>query len=252
MSPTLSNHSESWPQSAEQGVRVDASFTISGSSGVRGLRPGCRAANSRLGLGLRKFERVIRNVLPYGPHADQRAALVRPRGRRACPVVVVGALASDHRLDLRRTVTVGHSAGGQLALWADARPRLPAGAPGGRPRVRVTHAVAQAGVFDLHAAACLDLSGGAVRDLLGPRWAELASRTSPLELVPLGVPQLLVHGAADDDVPPDLSRRDAERARAAGDAVTLVVGSGVGHYEHLDPGSSGWRRVRSWLRKRIG
>ena len=58
-------------------------------------------------------------------------------------------------LDLGRVVAVGHSAGGQLALWAASRPTLPADAPGADPRVVIRAAVAQAGVLDLTLAAGL-------------------------------------------------------------------------------------------------
>jgi acetyl esterase/lipase len=37
------------------------------------------------------------------------------------------ALEREHALDLRRVVVVGHSAGGNLAMWAAARARLPVG-----------------------------------------------------------------------------------------------------------------------------
>jgi acetyl esterase/lipase len=39
----------------------------------------------------------------------------------------------EEPLDPARVVAIGHSAGGQLALWAAARPGLPAGAPGADP-----------------------------------------------------------------------------------------------------------------------
>ncbi len=42
-------------------------------------------------------------------------------------------LAGQHPLDLARVVTLGHSAGGHLALWLAARPRIPAGLPGAAP-----------------------------------------------------------------------------------------------------------------------
>ena len=147
-------------------------------------------------------------------------------------------------------VSIGHSAGGQLALWAAARPQLPAGAPGAGPAVRVTGAVSQAGVVDLHEAARLRLSSGAAQQLLGEppgadpeRW-RLAS---PAALVPLGVPQLLVHGEEDDAVPAAMSRDYGRSARAAGDAVDTVILPGVGHFEHLDPRSTAWQSVRAWL-----
>ena len=55
-------------------------------------------------------------------------------------------------LDLSRIVAIGHSAGGHLAAWAAARPRLPGCAPGAAPRVPVTAVVSQAGVVDLRLA----------------------------------------------------------------------------------------------------
>jgi acetyl esterase/lipase len=147
-------------------------------------------------------------------------------------------------------VAIGHSAGGHLALWAAVRARLPAGAPGGVPAVRITHAVSQAGVVDLAEAARLRLSHDAATELVGAppdgdpeRW-RLAS---PAALLPLGVPQLLVHGARDDIVPAAMSEAYAQRARELGDDAEAVVLPAVGHFEHLDPTSSAWRVVRDWL-----
>lgn len=128
-------------------------------------------------------------------------------------------------------VTIGHSAGGHLALWAAGHPN-------------VTRAVAQAGVVDLEAAIRLGLSRGVARELVGD--ADLAS-CSPAARLPLGVPHLLVHGADDDTVPASMSVAYAERARAAGDAVDVAILPGVGHYEHLDPRSAAWAAVREWL-----
>jgi acetyl esterase/lipase len=156
----------------------------------------------------------------------------------------------DAPLDLARVVAVGHSAGGHLALWAATRPGLPAGAPGAEPAVRLVGAVAQAGVADLREAARLGLSRGAVRSLLGGPPGRLPLRydlASPVERLPLGVPQLLVHGDADDAVPIELARRYAERAAQAGDPCELVELSGCGHFEHLDPASDAWGAVLHWL-----
>jgi len=146
-------------------------------------------------------------------------------------------------LDSSRVVAIGHSAGGHLALWAAARPSA-------EPRVPVTHVVSQAGVADLREAARLELSTGVVHDLLGGTPDEVPERyavASPAELLPLGVPQLLIHGGRDRTVPASISRDYAERALAAGDDIELVIDPRSGHYEHLDPSSELWRAVRDWL-----
>jgi len=153
-------------------------------------------------------------------------------------------------IDLARVVAVGHSAGGHLAFWAAARPGLPAGAPGAEPRIRLAGAVAQAGVVDLREALRMHLSGDVVRRLLGgtpakhPRRYELAS---PVERLPLVVPQLLVHGDADDVVPISIARGYGRRALDVGDPCELIELPGLGHEEHVDPGSVAWPPVMRWL-----
>ena len=129
-------------------------------------------------------------------------------------------------------VTLGHSAGGHLALWAAAR-------------CGADLAVAQAGVTDLREAWERGLSSRAAGDLLGGSPDEVPERyaaASPAELLPLGLRQLVVHGRRDDIVPPELSRTYVERARAAGDDVELVE-CDEGHFECLDPASESWAAI---------
>ncbi|HEU0337685.1 MAG TPA: alpha/beta fold hydrolase [Gaiellaceae bacterium] len=144
--------------------------------------------------------------------------------------------------DPGRVVAVGHSAGGHLALWLAARPRLPAGAPGAGPRVRLRGAVSLAGVCDLVRGAEDGLGDGAVAELLGGAPGEQPDRyaaASPTALLPLGVPQVLVHGGRDAIVPPGQSRGYARAASAAGDSVELVELPEADHFDvvgasHLD------------------
>jgi acetyl esterase/lipase len=153
----------------------------------------------------------------------------------------IDRLSGFPELDLRLVVTIGHSAGGHLALWAAIRPE---------PRVRVTHAVAQAGVVDLVEAARLGLSGGVVNDLLGGSPLQVPDRyelASPAAQLPIGVPHLLVHGGRDEIVPAAMSRAYAQSAAAAGDRIELVIHEELGHFEHLDPQSEAWQSVRAWL-----
>jgi len=67
--------------------------------------------------------------------------------------------------------------------------------------------------------------------------------------LPTGVPQLLVHGEADDRVPVEQSRRYAEAARAAGDPCELLVLPGVGHFEVIDPRTDAWARAAALVER---
>jgi acetyl esterase/lipase len=152
---------------------------------------------------------------------------------------------ADLGVDLSAVVAVGHSAGGQLAVWAAARPLLPAGAVGGSPRVRVTAAVAQAGVLHLEAAARDGVGGTAVPDLLGGMPEEVPDRyaaADPLALLPLAVPVLCVHSRADEDVPFAFSEAYAAAASAAGGRVQLREVPGD-HMSAIDPAGPAWRVV---------
>jgi acetyl esterase/lipase len=155
----------------------------------------------------------------------------------------------DAPLDLGRVGAVGHSAGGHLALWAAGRARLPDGTPGASPRVRPRAVVSQAGVCDLRLAAVTAPSDEPTRALLGE--SDAFALASPLELVPLGVDQLVLHGDRDETVAIEIARSYAEAAVAAGDRCELRVLSGVGHFEHLDASSEAWRIAREWLSVRL-
>lgn len=149
-------------------------------------------------------------------------------------------------VDARRVVTVGHSAGGHLALWLAGRHRLPTGAVGADPLLRPCGAVSQAGVADLVAGARAGLGGGACQALLGGEPDDLPERyavASPAGLLPLGVPQLLVHGGRDDIVPPEQSRAYAATAAGSGDAVELVELDDADHFDVIEEHGAGWAAV---------
>jgi acetyl esterase/lipase len=154
-------------------------------------------------------------------------------------------LARSHPLDLGRVVAVGHSAGGHLALWLAARRRLPAGGPlttPGEP-LALRGVVSQAGAADLELVARLGLGGYAAEALVGGTPSEVPERyaaASPAAMLPLGVPQVLVHGSRDGHVPPAMSRRWAAAAEAAGDSVKLVEPPGADHFALIDERSAAW------------
>ena len=70
---------------------------------------------------------------------------------------------------------------------------------------------------------------------------------SPRERLPLGIPQLLMHGERDDTVSMRIATSYAAAAKAAGDPCELVILSRTGHFEHIDAGSEAWHVARDWL-----
>ena len=144
-----------------------------------------------------------------------------------CEDVLAGAAMVNQlpELDPTRVISIGHSAGGHLALWLAAEGVLKG-------------AVSLAGVTDLERAVELNLGSGAVRDFLNG--ATEYERASPIRRLPLGVPQVLIHGAQDDVVPVELSRRYQQAAPAE---VQLRVLAGVGHFAVIDPLSEAWPTV---------
>jgi acetyl esterase/lipase len=147
------------------------------------------------------------------------------------------------RVDLARTVYSGHSAGGQLALWAAAARPGKAGRPG------PAGVLALAPVADLAEAYRLDLDGGAVAAFLGGGPDEVPDRyaaASPAALGPPGVPVVVMHGCADGRVPVAMSRR-----YAAATGARLVELPGADHFALIDPASAVWPLVVAALRSLV-
>ncbi|MBV9688230.1 MAG: hypothetical protein JO202_00815 [Ktedonobacteraceae bacterium] len=73
-----------------------------------------------------------------------------------------------------------------------------------RSPLALAGAVSQAGVVDLEHAWRLRLGNNAVRTLLGGSPRQVSERyaaASPAALLPLGVPQVLIHGSVGRDCP---------------------------------------------------
>ncbi|MGC4152326.1 MAG: alpha/beta fold hydrolase [Propionicimonas sp.] len=149
----------------------------------------------------------------------------------------LAAIAADSRFTEPR-VAVGHSAGGQLALWVASQPAA-AG--------QLAAVVSLAGCVDLELAVELDLGDGAVTAFLGGTPADRPQAyadTDPARLVPCPVPVVLVHGDDDPEVPVAVSESYRARAERAGATVSLVRLHGVGHYELIDPDDPGFQAVQ--------
>ncbi|UGY95146.1 alpha/beta hydrolase family protein [Streptomyces gobiensis] len=131
-------------------------------------------------------------------------------------------------------VLLGHSAGGQLALWAAAT----------RDRA-ADRVIAVAPIADLSRAYDLGLSDGAVTDFLGGQAfvAERLPEADPMRLLPR-VPVEVVHGTADLDVPIELSRRYANNWGAR-----LQLLPGTGHFAPFHPTKPAFNVLLDMIRR---
>jgi len=206
-----------------------------------------RLARAVVSIGLAAWNVEYRRIGPFGGGGGWPATFDD----------VDAAVAMVARLpgvDGRRYLTCGHSAGGQLALWAARSwPEPPAaGRDRGAPALG---AVALAGVLDLRAAYDLGLGGGAVARLLGGTPDGVPDRydeVSPAALVPLGVPQVLIHGTADTVVPPSMSSGYERLAASHGDEVLFEPVEGAGHRQMIDPRGPAWSVLAPHLRRLLG
>lgn len=167
----------------------------------------------------------------------------------AAAVTSLAGFAELHALDLDRVITVGHSAGGHLALWLAAenenRFRNLSGSPSSQP-IKIVGVLSLAGITDLADTLKCGVCTGNIVPLLGGTPDQVSSRyamASPIQRLPLGVPQILIHGRLDDDVPVDHVRPYVERATSHGDNVALEIVDACGHFELVSPHSVAWSCV---------
>jgi acetyl esterase/lipase len=141
--------------------------------------------------------------------------------------------ARQYDFDTQRVVALGHSAGGQLALCLAAHEKS------------VKSVISLAGVIDLQRAYELHLSNDAVVEFLGGTPAEVTDHYREADPMKLSITarQRLVHGAADDIVPPAFSRDYVAAKQKMKEDARLVEIAGAGHFEVVDPRSEAWPEV---------
>jgi acetyl esterase/lipase len=159
------------------------------------------------------------------------------------------SIAVQNHLDLTRVIVVGHSAGGQMAMWVAARSRLPKSS-----LIYVSDPLPIRGVIDL--AGIVDMEafipaehvcgGAVVEQMLGGSPAEVPehyAQASATKMLPLGVPQILIWGRRDQFVPISLVEKYAQTAEHAGDPARMVSLPEAGHFEIVSPFSATWPAV---------
>lgn len=114
----------------------------------------------------------------------------------------VDTLAKDYAIDASRLGVVGHSAGGQLAIWSAGRRDLEFDDPGSNPGLIPSVVVALAPISDIERADREGLGDDAVRKLLGGHLDAVPDRYRVLG-VGRASPQVQIILAADDSTVPE-------------------------------------------------
>ncbi len=160
-------------------------------------------------------------------------------------------IAPRYNLDLNKVVIVGHSAGGHLALWAASRQKLANDSVlASKNLLPIRGVISLAGPGDLKTyiptgeRVCKNntifkLLVGQTGELLNER----ISQVSPIEMLPLGVKQIIITGDNDKGVPPQLGEDYIKTAQKKGDDATFMLAKDAGHYEALAPNSHVWPMV---------
>ena len=152
-------------------------------------------------------------------------------------VAALWRIAPKYSLDLARTIVMGHSAGGHLALWLAAQNKLP-----------LRGVVSLAGICDLMAyerlgndcAASLPVLLGGTSPEVPERWA----MADPIALLPIRIPVSLIHGDRDMIVPISQSENFA---KAAGCELRIVKGGG--HFDMVSPHAKAFDVICQPLRR---
>lgn len=154
------------------------------------------------------------------------------------------------QLDLSQVAVLGHSAGGHLALWLSSRyNKVQTDGIGDPLLIPIERVISLAGVVDLREMWEIHQEKGMtspVASFIGGSPLDVPERyklASPIELLPLDVEQVLIHGELDRHVPVDLSIDYHHRAIEKGDIVHLVVLPDVEHFMVIDPSTSAWQSV---------
>jgi len=145
-------------------------------------------------------------------------------------------IAKSYNLDPYRIVVLGHSAGGQLALCL----------AGHEPSVK--RVVSLAGIVDLQRAFDLHLSNDAVVEFLGGKPADVADHYHEADPTNLPIPQArqtLIHGSADDVVPPAFSRDYVEKKKKRKEDAALMEIPEADHFAMIDTRSAAWPQIEA-------
>jgi len=167
--------------------------------------------------------------------------------------------APKYHFDLNRAIVMGHSSGGQLALWLAARPKLPA-----KRMLYTANPLKFHGVLVIDGPADLEsvqpmerqmCGGSVVTDFMGgppDKVLERYREGAAAAWVPLGVRQEFIIRAGADQRWKSLVEPYIRDAQKGGDQVALQTQEGRSHFDAINPQSTSWPAVLRTVKSMLG
>ncbi|MEB8434217.1 alpha/beta hydrolase [Cocleimonas sp. KMM 6892] len=164
------------------------------------------------------------------------------------------SIATEYSLDLTQVITMGHSAGGHLALWLANRTKLTTDSElYTHNPLNVSAVISLAGIPDLESGVTENICRGACQELMGglpEEYPERYQQGSPhhLSLSKKGMrdnfPQIHLLGELDPIVPLDYLKTALNQQQ---DQYTLQVIPDIGHFEMVMPDTVSWPYIKRSL-----
>lgn len=158
------------------------------------------------------------------------------------------SISEEYSLDLSNVISMGHSAGGHLALWLAAREQLTTESNlYTQNPLKVSAVISLAGIPDLEKGVALNICRGACEELMGglpDEYPERYKQGSPHHLSLSGIPQIHLLGELDPIVPLDYLQTVLKHQQ---DPYNFDVIPGIGHFEMVMPETVSWPYIKRSL-----
>ena len=158
-------------------------------------------------------------------------------------------IADKYSLDLSRVISMGHSAGGHLALWLAARKKLSSESILYNPNpLSINSVISLAGIPDLEQAADQKICRGHIEQLMKGMPSEVIEyyqQVSINHFEPLDIRITHLIGEYDQVVPVDYLKEYSRKQLNSLNKLTIIPN--IGHFEMVMPAAISWGFIKETL-----
>lgn len=159
----------------------------------------------------------------------------------------LNSIAEEYSLDLNNVIVIGHSSGGHLALWLGSNEaKSPDNLLNVRNLIKLKGILALAASTDLQRRYIDGDCDKVIEKLIGGKPSDVPERylqTSPIEMEPINIPQILIVGTKDREARIEENDEYFNDHKKVIDDIKLIKAKESGHFELIDPTSSVWKII---------